>query len=73
MRRGQPPIVTPMPGARPGNVLRWEDTMKKTYIQPKLTDLGSVRELTLGSSSGLKFDQSLSAVVGAPANHNIFS
>ena len=30
--------------------------MKKEYIAPELEDLGSVAELTLGSSSGKKLD-----------------
>jgi hypothetical protein len=30
--------------------------MKKTYVQPKLTELGALRELTLGASTGKRLD-----------------
>lgn len=35
--------------------------MKQEYVAPDLQDLGSVAELTLGSSSGLALDADFSA------------
>lgn len=35
--------------------------MKKEYVAPAVEDLGSVRELTLGQSSGSRLDADFSA------------
>lgn len=45
--------------------------MKQTYTPPKLVDLGSVRELTLGHATGLYLDANFPA--GTPFSDLTFS